>query len=450
MTGLFAVRKLTAALLIIGCLVFPSQRCASAQDAAGSTDDALFEEISRSAFLFFVHEADAESGLVRDKTGVEYCSIASVGFGLAAMPIAAERGWIDRNDAQARTLRALRTLARSSAHHQGVFCHYIDLHTGQPTRRGYEQVASTIDTALLMAGVITAGQYFSGESETLADDLFTRINWRRFLNPDTGWVVGYNGTILQTMDGGKSWTPQVSAVSGNLFSVRFLDENTGWITASNGALQKTTNGGQDWNHLNVSGTPKIRKLHIIDSNKLWAIGGIVNYNIPMFSTDGGDNWTEESTPSVYAFEDLFFLDEDIGWMVGWSGEILKRTGDPATAIEANVSGLQYPEEFRLLANYPNPFNPRTVIAFNLSQASQVRLDIFNILGQHVLTLAGRNGVSDNRRATLPAGRHEYIWNGKNEKGYSMTSGMYFYRLSVFDRANNRLIGRQTSKMLMIK
>jgi hypothetical protein len=114
--------------------------------------------------------------------------VASVGFGLAAMPIAAERGWIDRSDAEARTLRALRTLARSSAHHHGVFCHYIDLHTGQPTRRGYEQVASTIDTALLMAGAITAGQYFSGQSKTLADDLFGRINWRRFLHTDTGQV----------------------------------------------------------------------------------------------------------------------------------------------------------------------------------------------------------------------------------------------------------------------
>jgi hypothetical protein len=52
----------------------------------------MLEDISRAAFLFFVREADPGSGLVRDKTGVEYCSIASVGFGLAALPVAAERG----------------------------------------------------------------------------------------------------------------------------------------------------------------------------------------------------------------------------------------------------------------------------------------------------------------------------------------------------------------------
>ncbi len=188
MTGPFVVRKLAAVLLILGYFVLPGQSCTFARDAASPADDALLDEISRSAFLFFVRQADPDSGLVRDKTGVEYCSIASVGFGLAALPVAAERGWISRKEAETRALRALRTLANSSAHHQGVFCHYIDLRTGRPTKRGYEQAASTIDSALLMAGVITAGQYFSGECGKLADDLFARINWRRFLNPDTGLV----------------------------------------------------------------------------------------------------------------------------------------------------------------------------------------------------------------------------------------------------------------------
>ncbi|MHC4166580.1 MAG: glucoamylase family protein [Planctomycetota bacterium] len=202
MTEMFAMRKLAAALLILGCFVLPPQPCASAQASAGSADEALLDEISSAAFLFFVHEANPESGLVRDKTGVEYCSIASVGFGLAALPVAAERGWLDREEARSRALRALRTLANSSAHHQGVFCHYIDLSTGQPTKRGYERAASTIDTALLMAGVVTAGQYFSGECAKLADDMFARVNWRRFLNPDTGLVyMAWQPERFDKMDG---------------------------------------------------------------------------------------------------------------------------------------------------------------------------------------------------------------------------------------------------------
>ncbi len=180
MIGRFSAGKLTTVLLIVGFLALPSQSRVSVR----ISDDDLLEEISEAAFLFFVKEADPESGLVRDKTGVEFCSIASVGFGLAAMPIAAEREWLSHQEAESRVLRALRTLASSSAHHHGVFCHYIDLHTGEATRLGYEQVASTIDTALLMAGAITAGRYFSGECGKLAEDLFSRVNWRRFVNPD--------------------------------------------------------------------------------------------------------------------------------------------------------------------------------------------------------------------------------------------------------------------------
>ncbi len=156
--------------------------------AAGVSDEALLEEISQAAFLYFINEADPESGLVRDKTGVEYSSAAAVGFGLAALPAGAERGWISRSDAEAQALRTLRTLSRSSAHREGVFCHYLDLHTGEPTSLGYESVTSTIDTALLMAGVITAGQYFQGECKKLADSLFARINWRWYLNPENGQV----------------------------------------------------------------------------------------------------------------------------------------------------------------------------------------------------------------------------------------------------------------------
>jgi hypothetical protein len=155
---------------------------------ADVSDEALLDEISRAAFLFFIREADPESGLVRDRTGAKYCSAAAMGFGLAALPVGVERGWINRHDAETRALTALKTLANSTAHHEGVFCHYLDLHTGQPSNLGYETVASTIDTALLMTGVITAGQYFSGECKKLANDLFVRINWRHYVNPANGQV----------------------------------------------------------------------------------------------------------------------------------------------------------------------------------------------------------------------------------------------------------------------
>jgi hypothetical protein len=74
---------------------------------------------------------------------------------------------------------------------------------------------------------------------------------------------------------------------------------------------------------------------------------------------------------------------------------------------------------RLLNNYPNPFNPETVIRFTLKESAPTRISVFNIKGQLVNTLV--NGV-------LPAGMHQIVWNGKDNYNRNVASGMYFYRL----------------------
>ncbi|MCL2064329.1 MAG: choice-of-anchor J domain-containing protein [Candidatus Cloacimonetes bacterium] len=75
----------------------------------------------------------------------------------------------------------------------------------------------------------------------------------------------------------------------------------------------------------------------------------------------------------------------------------------------------------LLVNYPNPFNPETIIGFNLRNEGMVSIDIFNIRGQRVRTL-----VND----VFEAGRHEVIWNGQDDNGRGLSSGVYFYRMNA--------------------
>ncbi|MCA9731995.1 T9SS type A sorting domain-containing protein, partial [candidate division KSB1 bacterium] len=77
--------------------------------------------------------------------------------------------------------------------------------------------------------------------------------------------------------------------------------------------------------------------------------------------------------------------------------------------------------FELLQNYPNPFNPETSIQFTLSRAANVNLTIYNIAGQKVRTLLDE---------TLNAGSNAAVWNGKNEAGENVSSGLYYYRLRV--------------------
>ncbi len=151
-------------------------------------DAQLLDEITEASFSFFWREADAESGLVKDRSNHNVCSVASLGFGLAALPVGVERGYVSYEAAKERAFRALRTLEQSNAHHQGMFCHFIDLKTGHTTPMGYESIASSVDTALMVAGAIVAGEYFGGEVKQSAGRLFARVDWKNFVNPANGQV----------------------------------------------------------------------------------------------------------------------------------------------------------------------------------------------------------------------------------------------------------------------
>lgn len=93
-----------------------------------------------------------------------------------------------------------------------------------------------------------------------------------------------------------------------------------------------------------------------------------------------------------------------------------------------------PLAFLLDQNYPNPFNPTTTISFTLNRATQVSLDIFNLLGQQVSRLV------DDR---LAAGEHRVIWDGTDRSGNVVAAGVYFYRLASDERAESR-------KMMLLK
>ena len=94
------------------------------------------------------------------------------------------------------------------------------------------------------------------------------------------------------------------------------------------------------------------------------------------------------------------------------GGVISLKGNPALAI---------PKVFALAQNYPNPFNPSTEMSYDLPTPGNVRLDIFNILGQNVKTLV--NEYQD-------AGTYKVTWNGDDNTGSSVASGVYFYRVSA--------------------
>ncbi|MDQ5845393.1 MAG: hypothetical protein M3539_08875 [Acidobacteriota bacterium] len=118
-------------------------------------------------------------------------SIAATGFGLTGLCIAAERGWIDAGQARERVRNTLRFFATKALHERGWFYHWMDAKTGG---RKWNSEVSSIDTALLLAGVLTARQYYKNDPEIarLATKIYERVDFRWMLNGDAlllshGW-----------------------------------------------------------------------------------------------------------------------------------------------------------------------------------------------------------------------------------------------------------------------
>jgi hypothetical protein len=164
--------------------------------------DELLATLQRKTFDYFLNEVNPSNGLVADrsKDGAP-ASIAAVGLALTAYPVGVARGFMTREQAVTRTLATLRFFwnsrqdpAPNATGHKGFYYHFLDMETGQ---RIWGSELSTIDTALLLAGVLTAGAYFREENEdedeiqSLSEKLYRRVDWDWARNGGTtvshGW-----------------------------------------------------------------------------------------------------------------------------------------------------------------------------------------------------------------------------------------------------------------------
>ena len=167
-------------------------------------DRLLLEDMEHRAVLYFWEQADPKTGLVLDRASAsggrakgpsrDIASLAATGFGLTALCIGAERGWIPRNEAIARVRTTLEFLAHHAPEKRGWFYHWMDVATGEPK---WDSEASSVDTSFLLGGVLTAAQYFSRDPEVrkLAKHIYDRVDFKWMLDNDHlllshGWKQG--------------------------------------------------------------------------------------------------------------------------------------------------------------------------------------------------------------------------------------------------------------------
>ncbi len=161
----------------------------------------------------------------------------------------------------------------------------------------------------------------------------------------------------------------------------------------------------------------------IDDDTLWMIQDFFHADTSLFRRFEGRNFQPGQTPYSYDPSKAVYAVAEYAIMI---------CPKPTSVGQEEV--VMTPEDFELFQNHPNPFNNETIIKYNLSKSGHVSLEIYNILGQKVKTLV---------KGFQQGGVKTADWDGKDEKGEDLSSGIYFYQLKVGEIT-------QTKRMVLLK
>jgi hypothetical protein len=267
-----------------------------------------------------------------------------------------------------------------------------------------------------------------------------------FQNADVGFVNGNSG-LARTTDGGITWE-RVPSVVGTFLSMSWPDSIHGWVVGYDGKIYRTTNGGglpivlASFTGTHIGGT-RVR----LDWRTLSETNNLGFYVERRRASDTTFTQISQLIPGYGTTNephDYLFIDSnatvarwyyrlkqvDIGGPVHFTEPII-------VDVTTSVSEQQTRYEFRLEQNYPNPFNPITEIRYQISEVSFVSLRVYDVLGREVATLVNE--------AKMP-GKYRVQWNAE-----SVPSGVYFYRMKARP-TNGGQAGNfsETKKMILTK
>ncbi len=280
---------------------------------------------------------------------------------------------------------------------------------------------------------------------------FGVFNGFHFYDNLNGWFTtghppfvpgGSAGRVFRTTDGGNTWTAFASGNGESVNAVRFVSPTVG-IRTSDAApfLTRSVDGGQTWTAVSNLPVANIQQMIAATSvstpsmNQLWVYGE-ADAPFILTSTDGGATWQQQTISSAVensiwnlsavsygAMSDsvqAFGITFDIATLAS-GGQVFNYRERVGTVTRVQEQASLPPDTYALSQNYPNPFNPETKIRFQLAAPGRVALKVYNMLGQEVRILV--NEIKS-------AGAYEVSWDGKNNAGQRMPSGMYLYRMET--------------------
>ena len=293
------------------------------------------------------------------------------------------------------------------------------------------------------------------------------------------YAVGDSGTIIKSTDLGESWFSLPIITAFNLYEVQCSEDGTILVFGEKTAAFKSTDGGNTWSEMNLygglnnflqSGGPDIYASFFLNPDIGYVFG---EFGAIFYTSNGGNNWQPGIVPDFDRINTAYFISPDSGMVAGDNGKVRFTINGGATWVEdTSVSKLTsnninqiliidtsiavlvgdggtvifvardstaltsvdtYDEivaEYQLYHNYPNPFNPSTIIEYSLPQYGYVTLKLYDMLGREIATLVNEEKSAGNYKFEFNAG--------------GLASGIYYYHITV----GNEFV--ETRKMVLLR
>ena len=242
----------------------------------------------------------------------------------------------------------------------------------------------------------------------------------RYPNGDT--LIGGQGYIAYTSDGGFTWSRLVRDTTYDYFDCRFADLNTGWVVGGNDRtmqayIGKTTDGGVTWSGQVLSTAGMLRGLDFVSPQQGWAVG---KFGTVLHTSDGGASWIPQASGVDSTLFDVDFVDSLYGMASGYQAVIF--TSDGGETWQESRVGIADRSPARVgpgLSVAPSLCRNTALIRVELPQPGGAEISILDTRGRRVRTLLARQQGK---------GRSDLTWDGTDSHGVPVNTGVYFVRL----------------------
>ena len=492
------------------------------------TDEEFLDMVQRATFRYFYDYGHPVSGLSRERLGSgETVTSGGSGFGVMALLVGIERGYISREEGVARILKILKFLNTDADRFHGAFSHWLNGSNGNVIPFStIDNGGDLVETAYMIQGLFSVRQYF--DQQTTAEDsirnlstqIINTVEWDWYRRTTSSnylywhWSPNYNWQMNMRVQGpNECMIVYLLGIASTTHGVPASLFHNGWAISSYYVNGGTFYGYPIWvgwdyggplffSHYSFLGfDPREKKdsytNYFLNNKNITLVHkayctanphSFIGYNANCWGLTASDdptgyrvheptndNGTISPTAAIssivytpqesidfikhiyrtygssvwgeYGFKDAFnptqnwytnsYLAIDQGpiivMMENYRSGLLWNTfmanpevqpmlnaigfvPDSTTDVEDEIPTVS---DFRLIGNYPNPFNPLTTIVFNLPKTQSIQLIIYNSLGQVVREIV---------KEELPSGLNEVVWNGDDQLGRSVGSGVYFYQV----------------------